>query len=227
MSDFLFLLESRLSLEQWQVVSDMEEAADRVATNLYLTGGAIRDLIAGLPIDDLDFVLEGKISKLFRELKKKKVKILSENVRRQSAEFLFPSGAKTSVSMARPNAVEKQGRAAKAAVGTIISDLKSRDFAMNSIAVSLNRYSRGLLIDPANGIADIQNQQIRSLHNYVFLDQPVRLFRAVRFRARLGFEMDPKTAVQVENAVSEGLAEQVAGESLAPGQGHLYTRVAH
>ncbi len=215
MSDYLFLLESRLSLEQWQVVADMEEAADRVATNLYLTGGAIRDLIAGLPIDDLDFVLEGKISKLIRELKKKKVKILSENVGLQTAEFLFPSGAKASVSMARGEPSGKKGRGSKVSVGTITSDLKSRDFAMNAIAISLNRNSRGLLIDPANGIADIQNRQIRSLHNYVFLDEPVRLFRAVRFRARLGFEMNQKTAAQMENAASEGVAEQAVGESLS------------
>ena len=64
MSDYLFLMESRFSPQQWQAVSLVEKAAAAVGINIYLAGGAIRDLIAGLPIDDLDFVVEGKPAKL-------------------------------------------------------------------------------------------------------------------------------------------------------------------
>ena len=117
--------------------------------------------------------------------------------------------------MARSETFAKPGAAPKIAPATIIVDLRRRDFPMNSIGVSLSPNSRGLLLDPSNGLADIENRQIRAQHNYIFLDDPVRMFRAVRLRARLGFTWDPKLAGQFQNARDSGMAQQAAGEPLA------------
>jgi len=74
------------------------------------------------------------------------------------------------------------------------------DFTINAVALSLNRASRGLLIDPTNGLADLTNHELRSTHNRVFYDDPSRLLRLIRFRVRFGFTVEERTQHQYENA---------------------------
>ncbi|MBI3934480.1 MAG: CCA tRNA nucleotidyltransferase [Acidobacteria bacterium] len=214
MSDYLFLMESRVSPDQWQVLMAVERAAADLEMNLYLVGGAIRDLVAGSPIDDLDFVVEGKALKLVKALCLRGARVLWESAALQSAEMEFAHGILGSVSMARTETFGKPGAAPKITPAPIIADLRRRDFPMNSIGVSLSPNSRGLLLDPANGLADIEKREIRPQHNYIFFDDPVRMFRAVRLRARLGFAWDAKTAAQFQRAREEGLAEAASGEPL-------------
>ena len=214
MSDYLFLMESRLSPQQWQAVGLVEKAAAAIGVNIYLAGGAIRDLIAGLPIDDLDFVIEGKPAKLARELVKRDAELIAESEALQTAELELPGGINASLAMAHTETRAKSG-AMVVTPSAIVADLKRRDFAMNAIAVSFTPNSRGLLLDPSNGVADVEKREIRSLSNYCFLDDPVRLIRAVRFRVRLGFTLDQRTASQYQNALESNALEQASGESLA------------
>ncbi|MCH7979438.1 MAG: CCA tRNA nucleotidyltransferase [Acidobacteria bacterium] len=215
MSDYLFLIESRLNPEQWQVVLRMQKAAEARGMNLYMVGGAIRDLIGGFPIEDLDFVVEGNALKIVRELSRQKVHISWQNDSLRAAEMEFPSGVSASVCMARSETYGKPGAPPVIAPATIVSDLKRRDFTINAIGVSLNPQSRGLLLDPTNGLADIEKKELRTLNNYSFLDDPVRIFRAVRFRARLRFSFEPKTATQYQNATESDAQEMASGEAVA------------
>ncbi len=222
MSDYLFLIESRLNPEQWQVVLRMQKAAEAHGMNLYLVGGAIRDLIGGFPIEDFDFVVEGNALKIVRELSRQKVLVTWQSQTLRAAELEFPSGVSASVSMARSETYGKPGRPPVTAPATIVTDLKRRDFSINAIGVSLNPQSRGLLLDPTNGLADIEKGELRTLNNYSFLDDPVRIFRAVRFRARLRFSFEPKTATQYQNAIENDAPERAAGEAVA----HELRRIA-
>ena len=215
MSDYLFLMESRVSPDQWHVLMAIERVAASLEMNLYLVGGAIRDLVAGSPIDDLDFVVEGKASKLVKELCRRGARVLSENASLQSAEVEFANGIMGSVSMARTERFSKPGAPPRIAPATIIADLRRRDFPMNSIGVSLSPNSRGLLLDPSNGLADTEKREIRPQHNYIFFDDPVRIFRSVRLRARLGFTWDAKTAALFQSARDAGLAQNASGEPVA------------
>jgi tRNA nucleotidyltransferase/poly(A) polymerase len=215
MSDYLFLMESRVSPDQWQVLHAIQKAAANQGMNVYLAGGAIRDLIAGFPIDDLDFVVEGKALKLLPELVRGGSEVLWQDAETQSAELQFRRAVLGSISMARTETYSRPGAAPSIAPATIVQDLRRRDFPMNAIGVSLNPNSRGLLLDPTNGQADIEKKEIRAQHNYTFFDDPVRMYRAVRLRARLGFTFDQKTTAQFQNAREQGLAEQAGGDSLA------------
>src|SRR5206468_2663340 len=69
----------------------------------------------------------------------------------------------------------------------ILDDLRRRDFTANAMALSLNEGSYGLLMDPLNGVADIENRELRLVSNYGFIEEPVRMIRAARFMARLGW----------------------------------------
>ena len=87
---------------------------------------------------------------------------------------------------------------------TILDDLRRRDFTANAMALSLNDGSYGLLMDPLNGVADIENRELRLVSNYGFIEDPVRMIRAVRLMARLGWQMDEKTQERYETGKKEG-----------------------
>ena len=222
MRDYLFLMESRLNPDQWHVVVRLQKAAESHGMNLYLVGGAIRDLIGGFPIEDLDFVAEGNALDLARDLRRQHVRISRKSESLRAAELEFPPGISASVSMARSETYTKPGSPPVIAPATIVTDLKRRDFSINAIGVSLNPHSRGLLLDPTNGVADIEKGELRTLNNYSFLDNPVRIFRAVRFRARLRFSLEPKTAAQFQNAKDSGALEKASGAAVA----HELRRIA-
>ena len=216
MSDYLFLMESRLSPEQWRVVLRMQKAAELLSMTLYLAGGAIRDLICGFPIEDLDFVVEGKALQLVRSLSRKEFQVTWQSDRLQAAELQTSSGVLASICMARSEIYSNSKKGHPIiAPADIMTDLKRRDFSINAIGLSLNPQSRGLLLDPTNGAGEIERKQIRILHNRSFYDDPIRMFRAVRFRTRLRFSWEEKTAAQFEIAKENRFQEQASGEDLA------------
>src|SRR5689334_16190051 len=102
--------------------------------------------------------------------------------------------------MARSERYEKTGKPPVIAPATIAEDLRRRDFTVNAMALSLNPGSRGLLLDPTNGAADIEAKVIRILHNYAFLDDPSRLLRAVRFMSRFDWPLEERTQARFESA---------------------------
>ena len=104
------------------------------------------------------------------------------------------------------------GRARKPQVSpaTIQEDLRGRDFTSNAIALSLNKASRGLLLDPMNGLADIERRELRAVTAYGFYDDPARLLRLARLRVRLGFTVEERTRMQVANAREAEVEEQIS-----------------
>ena len=98
-----------------------------------------------------------------------------------------------SISAAREDIYARPGAKPETRFSTIMEDLRRRDFSINAIAISLNPNSRGLLLDPTNGLADLERREIRALSIHSFTNQPVRLLRALRYEARMGFKMESRT----------------------------------
>ncbi len=174
----------------------------------------MRDLLSSAPIRDLDFSVEGAALKLANALKEGGARILSEDDNRRSAELLFPGGVTAQVSMCRQERYAKTGAKPQVTAASIQEDLRGRDFTINAIALSLNRASRGLLLDPMNGLADLGGREMRSTHPYVFYDDPVRMLRLVRLRVRLGFTVEERTRVQFENARTAQVQDLIPARSL-------------
>ena len=218
MPDYMFLLESRLSAEQRAVLVRMQELGAATSSNVYLAGGAVRDLVSGMPIRDLDFIVEGNPSRIVRELEKGGAQILEEDERMRRAEMLFAGDVDGSVSAARDEVYVRPGTTPEIRWSTIMEDLRRRDFSINAIAISLNPASRGLLLDPTNGLADLEKHELRALSIHSFTNQPVRLLRALRFSARLGLKLETRTKEWFDLALERGLFDQItpdeAGEEL-------------
>jgi len=221
MSDYMFILESHLSPEQGVVLSAVQAAAGDANLSLFLTGGAMRDMLGGFPIRDLDFTVEGPALKFAKDLARRNgVEVVSTDDHRKSADLLFPNGVRCEISMARHEKYGKPGAKPQVTPATIHEDLRGRDFTINAIALSLNRASRGLMIDPTNGASDLERKEIRAISNYSLYDDPVRMLRLIRFRARLNFTVDERTWRQFQNAREAGMEKYIPERA-------LYTELRH
>jgi tRNA nucleotidyltransferase/poly(A) polymerase len=202
MSDYMFVLESHLDAAQNKVVAEMQRVATNAAMNVWLTGGAMRDTLRGARIVDLDFTVERDAVKVGKSLAHAcGGKLLSEDSLKRWVELEMPGGVRASVSNARSEKYSKPGAKPQIAPATIHEDLMRRDFTITAMALSLNRGSRGLLIDPTNGQADLVNRELRTTNAYALFDDPSRIFRLIRFQYVFGFEISPRTQSQIENAL--------------------------
>ena len=209
MPDYMFLLESRLSPEQRAAMMRVQELSAALGFNVYLTGGTVRDLITGASLRDLDFTVEGNPSRIARELEKGGAKVLVEDEKYRHIEVLFAGDCEGSISAARDDYYVRPGTRPELRWSTIMEDLRRRDFSLNAIAISLNPASRGLLLDPTNGLSDIERAEVRALSIHSFTNQPVRLLRLLRFAARMGFKIEQRTQEWFELAIERNLHHSI------------------
>jgi tRNA nucleotidyltransferase (CCA-adding enzyme) len=214
MSDYVFMLESRLSLDQNRVLEQVQAAANAAGVNLFVTGGCMRDMLGGFRIRDLDFSVEGNALKVAKTLEEQGAKTTALDENRRTAELVFAGGVTAQVGLSRKERYAKAGAKPQVTPASIQEDLRGRDFTINAMALSLNRASRGLLIDPTNGLADLGHREMRSTHPYVFYDDPARLLRLVRLRVRLSFTVEERTRMQYDNARAAHLEDLIPARTL-------------
>jgi tRNA nucleotidyltransferase (CCA-adding enzyme) len=203
MADYIYLLENRLSGAQRASLLTIREVARAKGLTVFLVGGAVRDMTSGSPVRDLDVVVQGNALKLKKDIEKAGGVITGESDAGQALFVRFPGGVRVEIGSTLAVTYPKPGKpVAKAA--TILDDLRRRDFTANAMALSLNDGSYGLLMDPLNGVADIENRELRLVSNYGFIEDPVRMIRAARLMARLGWQMDEKTQSRYETGKQEG-----------------------
>jgi tRNA nucleotidyltransferase/poly(A) polymerase len=216
MSDYMFVLESHLDAAQQKVVTEMQRIATEAGMNVWLTGGAMRDVLRGARILDLDFSVERDAIKLGKALAQACGRfVVSEDALKRAVELELGNGIRASVSNIRTEKYAKPGGKPQIAPASIHEDLMRRDFTINAMALSLNRGSRGLLIDPTNGQADLTNRELRATNSYAFFDDPTRIFRLVRFQHVLGFEIASRTQLQIENALLDEYQKAEPASALA------------
>jgi tRNA nucleotidyltransferase/poly(A) polymerase len=201
MADYAYLFENRLSLNQRIALEKVRNTAREHGMTVFLTGGAVRDLATGFPVRDLDFSVQGNALKLKKLLEKTGFELWGEHEPSRTLFFWF-NGVRIEVSSTRREEFPKPGKPVYH-WAPILEDLRRRDFTANAMAVSLNEGSYGLLLDPLNGIADLESRTLRLVSPYGFIEDPSRLLRAVRLQARTGWEMDERTKARYQNAKEE------------------------
>jgi tRNA nucleotidyltransferase/poly(A) polymerase len=209
MPDYIYLLKNRLSIHQRNALDHIRQAAREAGMTVFLVGGAVRDLTSGSPVFDLDVTVQGNALKLKKTLEKSGGKLWGEHEPSRTLFFRFPVGVTVEISSARREEYPKPGKPVYH-WDTILEDLRRRDFTANAMALSLNEHSYGLLMDPLNGVADIEARQLRLVSNYGFIEDPARLLRATRLVARLGWELDERTQTRFQNAKEEKAIEALS-----------------
>jgi tRNA nucleotidyltransferase (CCA-adding enzyme) len=212
MPDFIYLLENRLSADQRNALGHLRTAARDAGVILFLTGDAVRDLTSGHAVRELEVAIHGNALKLKKPLEKLGGKVWGEDEPSRSLYLCFPGTARVDVVSTHYVEFPKPGKPIYH-FASIQEDLRRRDFTVNSMAISLNEGSFGLLMDPLNGAADVEARILRLVSSYGFIEDPSLMIRAVRYRARLGWEMDTRTEARYENAKSEGAIEFLSVQS--------------
>ncbi|MGI4755263.1 MAG: hypothetical protein ACRYGF_00255 [Janthinobacterium lividum] len=203
MADYIYLLETRLSPAQQKAIGTLRTIAREHEVTIFLAGGAVRDLTGGGSIRDLDLIIQGDAMRLRQALEQAGAEIHGEHESAQKLFLSLPGGVRVELSSAMSVSYPKPGMP-KYEAGNLSDDLRSRDFTANAMAISLNDGSYGLLIDPLNGVADIENRELRLVSNYGFIEDPSRLIRAARLSSRLGWQMEERTRQRYDTAKDEG-----------------------
>src|ERR1700680_5080506 len=223
MADYIYTMEIRLTPDQLKGVGLVQDVARAASMNLYLTGGAIRDIISGFTIRDLDFTVQGNPLKLQKDLEKAGAKITAVEEDMRTIFISLPGNARAEISMARTERFEKTGKPPVVMPATIHEDLRRRDFTVNAMALSLNEGSRGLLLDPFNGVADVEAKLLSILHNYAFVEDTSRLIRATRFAARFHWPLEERTQARYDSAKEGKYINHILRSSI----GHEIAALAH
>jgi tRNA nucleotidyltransferase (CCA-adding enzyme) len=223
MADYIYTMEIRLTPDQLKGVNLVQEVARAAGITLYLTGGAIRDIISGFTIRDLDFTVQGNPLKLQKDFERVGAQLAGHDDDVRTLFLVLPGNVRAEVGMARTETYEKVGKPPTIAPASIQEDLRRRDFTVNAMALSLNEGSRGLLLDPFNGVADIEAKVLRILHNYSFVEDPSRLIRATRFAARFHWPLEERTQQRFDSARENKYIDHISKSAI----GHEIAQLAH
>ncbi|MBN2191054.1 MAG: CBS domain-containing protein [Candidatus Aureabacteria bacterium] len=210
LSDIRTGIENVLSPDVKAVLHEAGRIADEMKCNAYIVGGIVRDILLKAPNYDVDIVIEDKGIEFASRLAKKLGGYSVTHKKFLTSIVALPSGMKIDVATARTEYYEKPGALPKIEYSSIRSDLYRRDFTINAMAVRINEKGFGQLIDFFGGRKDLRDKVIRVLHNLSFVDDPTRIFRAVRFEQRLGFRIDKHTQNLIKNAVDMKMFDKVA-----------------
>lgn len=208
------LLRSRLPHHLVALLEEAGQVADRCGVSLFVVGGCVRDLLLNIKNDDLDLVVEGDGIAFARKLGEVFHARVTSHERFGTAIVLLPDGYKLDVATARTEYYEYPTALPTVEQGSIKKDLYRRDFTMNALAVRLNGKGFGDVLDFYGGQRDLNDKVVRVLHGLSFVEDPTRVFRAIRFETRFGFHLGKDTAALMTGAVKMNLFHRLSGHRL-------------
>ena len=208
------LMDERLPPPVISLLRELGQVGEELGQHVYAVGGFVRDLIMRRENYDIDVVVEGDgihFAQVFGAQKGCRVKV---HKRMKTATLLFTNGVKIDVATARMEYYERPAAPPTVELSSIKMDLFRRDFTINTLAIELRPGAFGQLLDFFGEQRDVKEGVIRVLHNLSFVEDPSRIFRAVRFEQRFGFHIGKHTQGLMKNAIAMGLLERLSGARL-------------
>ncbi len=228
----LELLRDRLTPQLAQLLTVCAQEAEKRGWHVYLVGGAVRDLLLSssspVMITDIDLVVDGfhqsnigtgagvELAKALQALYP--VARLQIHGQFQTAALLWYQDPHLNslwvdIATARTEFYPYPAANPEVEASSIRQDLYRRDFTINAIAVRLTAPHQGEVLDFFGGLLDLQSRQIRVLHPNSFIEDPTRIYRAVRFAVRLGFAIEPQTEGYIRYCLASGVYERVQSQN--------------
>jgi tRNA nucleotidyltransferase (CCA-adding enzyme) len=190
----------------------VKEVATEKELRPFLVGGPVRDLLLGRhDVVDIDLTLEDDASTLARAVAKRINGRLRSFPQFLTYKITAEGLPEIDIATARKERYRSPGALPTVTAGRLKDDLLRRDFSINAMALDL---TTGQLHDPAGGERDLAAMAVRVLHDQSFIDDPTRIFRAVRLATRLGFSLEADTARLLDRAVAEGALASIARERI-------------
>lgn len=208
------LMMERLPARAFVLLETAGRLADHLNVPAYVVGGIVRDLLLGIGNLDLDLVIEGDGIAFARDLAGQVGGRVKVHERFGTAIVVMPDGIKLDVATARTEYYEYPTALPTVEQSSIKKDLYRRDFTINTLAIGLNSRRFGELIDFYGGQRDLKDKAIRVLHSLSFVEDPTRVFRAIRFEQRFGFHSGKETLALINGAVKMDLFHRLSGHRL-------------
>jgi tRNA nucleotidyltransferase (CCA-adding enzyme) len=205
------LIEERFPERIRALLSEFGKVGDDLGYSVYGVGGFVRDLLMRVENFDVDIVVEGDGIRLAEEFERRFHCRIRTHKKFGTAIILFSDGLKVDVATARLEVYDSPAALPTVEQGSIKADLYRRDFTINTLAIQLRPGAFGELIDYFGGVKDIKEKVIRVLHNLSFVEDPTRVFRAIRFEQRLKFQIGKHTQNLIKNAVKMGFFDRLSG----------------
>lgn len=204
-------MHERLSERLVHILQTVGTVADEIGCNACVVGGFVRDLFLYRRNEDVDIVIEGDGIGFARRLAQIMGGRLHSHEKFGTAVVILPDGFKIDVASARMEYYQFPAALPTVEMSSIKMDLFRRDFTINTLAIQLNTTRFGTLIDFFSALKDIKEKTIRVLHNLSFVEDPTRVFRAIRFEQRFGFSIGRLTASLIENAARMDFVKRLDG----------------
>ena len=205
-------MKERLSADLIRNLQQIGEVADEIGSGAYVVGGFVRDLFLYRSDEDLDIVIEGDGIAFAKKYAKMVGARIHTHEKFGTAVIIFPDGFKIDVASARMEYYKFPAALPVVEMSSIKLDLYRRDFTINTLAIQLNPDKFGTLIDFFSARKDIKEKIIRVLHNLSFVEDPTRVFRAIRFEQRFEFTLGKLTAGLIANAISMNFFRELSGK---------------
>jgi tRNA nucleotidyltransferase (CCA-adding enzyme) len=204
-------MKERLSKRLIEMLKDIGRVAEELDYGAYVVGGFVRDLFLYRADADVDIVIEGDGIDFARRYAKMAGARVNTHAKFGTAVIIFPDEFKIDVATARLEYYKFPAALPVVEMSSIKLDLYRRDFTINTLAIQLNPERFGILIDFFAAQRDIKEKVIRVLHNLSFVEDPTRVFRAIRFEQRFNFTIGKLTVGLIENAVSMDFFKRLSG----------------
>ncbi len=197
-----------------EVLAAAGELARDCGGRAFVVGGAVRDVLLGRAVEDVDVVVEGNGIELAERLVGRFGGHFHPHQPFLTAAVHLPDDVRLDVATARTEFYRSPAALPEVETSAMRQDLYRRDFTINAMSINLTPGRFGELLDFFGGQRDLERRQVRVLHSLSFLDDPTRAIRAVRFATRLGFEIAAETRQLIRVAVLEGVFARLSGERL-------------
>ncbi|WP_028317611.1 CBS domain-containing protein [Desulfobulbus elongatus] len=190
------------------LLREIGETAATLGCNAYVAGGFVRDLLLHVRNTDIDIVIEGDGILFARALAEQRHGMVHPHEKFGTATVVFPDLTRIDVATARLEYYEHPAAMPTVEHSSIKLDLYRRDFTINAMAIHLNPQRFGTLVDYFNCQNDLKERRIQVLHNLSFVEDPTRIFRAIRFEGRLDCTITRHTEKLIKNTVQMNLFDR-------------------